>query len=89
MRIPGKSWSGKTEMSCRVFELKADELWTVTGKAARDFAQTLLKPGDICFVVSHYWDKFGGRFDGEVTMPNGEDFANQMIAAGHAVPYTP
>jgi endonuclease YncB( thermonuclease family) len=45
----------------------------------------LLKPGDICKVSSHGWDKFGGRFDGTIKMPDGRDFAKVMLESGHAV----
>jgi micrococcal nuclease len=37
-------------------------------------------------VTSHKVDKYGGRWDVELRL-NGADVAQQMIAAGHAVPY--
>lgn len=30
--------------------------------------------------------KYGGRFDGTVTLADGRDFAAVMVATGHAVP---
>jgi len=48
---------------------------------------TLVQPGDQVTVVSHGWDKFGGRFDGEVTLADGRVFGQVMIANGHAKPY--
>ena len=74
----------------RIFGINAPELSTDAGKAARDFAQTLLKPGDDVRVVSHGWDKYGGRIDGSIEYDLGgepTDFATTMIAAGHALPW--
>ena len=50
-------------------------------------AETLLPPGTLCTVVSHGWDKYGGRFDGSITLPDGSDFGERMITAGQAVAY--
>jgi endonuclease YncB( thermonuclease family) len=74
----------------RVFGINAPELSTPAGKLARDFAQTLLKPGDAVQVVSHGWDKYGGRIDGSIGFgaDEGTDFAQTMMAAGHAKPWT-
>jgi endonuclease YncB( thermonuclease family) len=35
-------------------------------------------------VTSHGWDKFGGRFDGSITLADGRDFAQVMLSTGHA-----
>jgi len=74
----------------RIFGINAPELATPEGKVARDFAKTLLAPGDEVKVVSHGWDKFGGRIDGDIAFggdpPN--DFAQTMVDAGHAKPWT-
>lgn len=37
--------------------------------------------------VPAYARKYGGRFDGTVTLPDGTDFAERMVTAGQAVPY--
>lgn len=87
IRLPGQNWAGKTEISCRVFGINAPELATVAGKASLAFAKTLLMPGDICQVRSHGWDKYGGRFDGEIVMPDGRDFATTMLTNGQAIPF--
>ena len=55
------------------------------GKAAHAYALTLCPPGTKVTVVSHGWDKYGGRFDGSLTLPDGTDFATLMLAAGQAV----
>ena len=83
--IAGQDWDGKTRLSCRVFGINAPELSTQAGKDALAYAQTLLNVGDRCKVTSHGWDKYGGRFDGEITLADGRDFGTVMIATGHAV----
>lgn len=80
----GLTFTGAT---CRVYGINAPELITLAGQRARDYAQQLLHPGDKVTVVSHGWDKFGGRYDGSITLADGRDFAFAMIAAGHAVVY--
>jgi micrococcal nuclease len=72
----------------RILGINAPELSTQAGKDARDFAQTLLKPGEDVHVMSYGWDKFGGRIDGSIAFgPNGADFGKAMIDAGHAKPW--
>jgi endonuclease YncB( thermonuclease family) len=93
IRLPGQSWSGKTMLACRVYGINAPELNTAAGKDALAYARTLLAPGDMCLVASHGWDKYGGRYDGTITLPRevtagdytGTDFASLMLASGHAV----
>lgn len=74
-------------MSCRVYGINAPELRTDAGKASLAYAQTILHPGDLCTVLSHGWDKYGGRFDGSITLPDGRDYAQVMLDSGQAVPY--
>lgn len=83
--VAGQDWNGKTRIACRVVGINAPELSTVAGKAALAYAQTLVKIGDLVTVVSHGWDKYGGRFDGAVTLANGASYGDAMIAAGQAV----
>lgn len=85
--ISALDWSGSTRISCRVFGINAPELSTAAGKTARDFAKTLLPVGASCLVTSHGWDKYGGRFDGTITLSDGRDFAAVMVASGNAVPF--
>jgi endonuclease YncB( thermonuclease family) len=85
MQLDSHDLDDKPINSCRVFGINAPELSTVAGRAALAFGQTLLKPGDHVTVVSHGWDKYGGRFDGTITLPDGTDYATLMLAAGQAV----
>jgi endonuclease YncB( thermonuclease family) len=84
--ISGLDLDGKTRLSCRVYGINAPELATDAGKAALAYALTLIQPGARCTVLSHGWDKYGGRFDGTITLADGRDFAATMLAAGQAVP---
>jgi endonuclease YncB( thermonuclease family) len=89
VELPAQSWTGTTLLACRVKGINAPELNTPEGKTARDYAQTILRPGDICQLTSHGWDKYGGRYDGTITLPDGRDFATVMLETGHAVPFNP
>lgn len=72
------------EFRCRVFGINAPELKTRAGVKAADYLQTIMPLGSEVQVVSHHWDKYGGRFDGTVTY-NGLDIATAMLDSGHAV----
>jgi endonuclease YncB( thermonuclease family) len=74
-------------LSCRVYGINAPELATAAGLSARDYARQLALPGSQVQVLSHGWDKYGGRFLGEITLASGAPFADAMIAAGHALAY--
>ena len=79
--------NGRPVISLRVFGINAPELNTDAGKASLAYAQQLCPPGTLVTVMSHGWDKYGGRFDGTITLPDGQDFSAAMIAAGQAVFY--
>jgi endonuclease YncB( thermonuclease family) len=85
IQLDSHDLDGKPVNSCRVFGINAPELATAAGKAALAFGQTLLKPGDHVTVLSHGWDKYGGRFDGTITCADGTDYATLMLAAAQAV----
>lgn len=80
----------------RVQGINAPELSTASGKAARDFAQSVLPPGTKVSVISFGWDKYGGRIDGSIHFDEpyqtlGQsytDFAQLMLDTGHAVVYS-
>jgi endonuclease YncB( thermonuclease family) len=57
------------------------------GKAAKVFAQSLIKRGDIIKFKYVAKDKYSCRVVGTVTLPDGRDFAQAMIEAGHAKIY--
>jgi micrococcal nuclease len=74
--------------NCRAYGINAPELNTAAGKLARDFARIILPALSTVTVTSHGWDKYGGRFDGTITLPDGRDWADVMVTAGHAAPLT-
>lgn len=65
----------------------APELATDQGKQALAYLQTILKVGDTVTLLSHGVDKFGGRIDGEITLPDGRDLTRTMINSGFAAPW--
>lgn len=81
-------FTGESNLSCRVFGINAPELSTQAGKDALAYALSILPIGTVVEIKSHGWDKYGGRFDGEITLPDGSDFGQTMISSGHAVPYS-
>jgi len=78
-----------TAFNCRLFGCNAPELATAAGKAALAYLETILHVGDAVTVLSHGWDKYGGRFDGTVTLADGRDLAKAMLDSGNAVPFPP
>lgn len=91
VRLPGQTWAGKADLSCRVFGINAPELKKRAadpdgpGEAALAYLESILLVGDICQVVSHGWDAYPRRFDGTVTLPDGSDLAKRMVDSGNAV----
>lgn len=77
----------KPAISCRIYGINAPELSTPAGKTALAYALKLCPVFTFVTVLSHGWDKYGGRFDGSLTLPDGTDFGEAMIAAGQAVAY--
>ena len=71
----------------RLLGCNAPELATAAGKAALAYLETLLAVGDTMTLVSHSWDKYGGRVDGTITLPDGRDLTTAMIAADQAAPW--
>lgn len=75
------------QQSVRVYGCNAPELATPAGKLALAYMQTLLKVGDTVTLLSHGWDKYGGRIDGEITLADGRDLARTLINGGAAAPW--
>jgi len=71
--------------SVRLYGCNAPEFATPAGKAALAFIETLVKVGDTVTLVSHGWDKYAGRIDGTITLADGRDLVQTMIAAGQAI----
>lgn len=73
-------------LRCRIWGINAPELTLEEGKLARDYASEICPVGTDVTVTSHGWDKYGGRFDGQLMLPDGRDFGQVMLDSGHAVP---
>ena len=82
--IKGQDLDGATRLACRVFGINAPELSTAAGKSALAYALTIMPVGTKVQVTSYGWDKYGGRFDGSLILPNGSSFSDLMISSGHA-----
>lgn len=59
----------------------------VQARAARDFVLRVFRGQTTVTLDVIGWDKYGGRFDAHVQMPDGEDLGQALIAAGLARPY--
>lgn len=90
--------TGKPQWSCRIQAdngqpINAPELNTDAGKLALAYAQQICPAGTLVLASSTQWDKYGGRWDGIITLPqqitvNGvttNDFGSLMVASGNAV----
>lgn len=80
-------WHITLQAKVRVAGIDSPELTTPEGKAARDFSARLLPPGTHVTVISRSLDKYG-RVLGAIALPDGRDYGQTLIGAGHARPYT-
>jgi endonuclease YncB( thermonuclease family) len=71
--------------SVRLLGCNAPELETQAGKDALAFILTVVSVDELVTLVSYGWDKYGGRIDGAITLPDGRVLSQVMIDAGHAV----
>jgi micrococcal nuclease len=71
---------------CRLAAVNAPELSTEEGVAAKAFVDGLCPAGTVVTFVSKQLDNYG-RPLGTVRLPDGSYLAEQLLAAGHAVPY--
>ena len=76
----------RAPISCRILAINAPELHTEAGKVACEYAISICPPQTRVTALSHGWDKYGGRFDGQLILPDGSDFGQLMLESGHAVP---
>ena len=75
----------RTNIRVRFLKYNAAELNTDEGKAARDYLQSYIFPGDTVRVVSAHWDKYANRIDGEIYKdPYVEEIGHIMFSQGHA-----
>jgi endonuclease YncB( thermonuclease family) len=70
----------------RIDGLNAPELNTPEGQKALAWTRAFLPAGLKVIVTSRQWDKYG-RVLGTLRLPDGSDYGQALIAAGHARPY--
>lgn len=77
----------RVRMACRLLGINAPELGTPGGLIARDTLRAMCPVGIGVTVKSVKPDKYGGRFDGLVALPDGRDVSQLLIAAHVAAPW--
>jgi|ERR1041385_2620910 endonuclease YncB( thermonuclease family) len=76
--------SNKTDITCRLYGINAPELWTEEGKASAYYLKQLLPVDTNVMVLSHGYDKYGARFDGTISLLDGTNINEKMVADGYA-----
>jgi endonuclease YncB( thermonuclease family) len=79
----GVTTTASQDQVCRLLGMNARELAMPGGPEARDHLTALLGTGPLR-VTSVKWDKYGGRADCLINLPDGTSVADLMIAAGFA-----
>lgn len=82
----GVKLNGSSRQVCRFLGYNARELGTPGAVEARDRLAALLSARPLK-VVSVQVDKYGGRFDGVVYLPDGSSVADVMIREGYGAPW--
>ena len=72
-------------LGLRIAEINARELTEPGGPDARNHLAALIPAGTVLAVESLRWDKYAGRIDANVTLPDGTDLASTLIAGQWAV----
>jgi len=72
----------------RLYGCNAPELATDPGKAALAYLEALMPVGTAVQLTSYGWDKYAGRTDAAILLPDGRDLMAVMIAAGQAAPWS-
>ena len=71
----------------RLYGCNAAELNTPAGVKARGFLLSVMPVGTVVTLLSEGYDKYGGRVDGSITLPDGRDLTAVMVTAGQAAPW--
>jgi micrococcal nuclease len=73
--------------SFRLLGINAREKSQAGGAAARENLSRLLPAGARLVVTSVKPDKYGGRYDGALTLADGRDVSRELIVTGWAAPW--
>ena len=68
----------------RLLGCNAIELAAPGGAEARQHLAQLLPAGTLVYLRSLQVDKFGGRYDAQITLPDGSDLVTTLVATGWA-----
>lgn len=68
----------------RLWQMNAIELAQPGGPEARDHLMAMLPVGQVVTLISHGYDKFSNRTDGQIILPSGIDVGAQMVTDGYA-----
>src|SRR3954451_1808861 len=77
-------WHITYRIRVRIVGINAPEMKTPAGVAAKQFAATLLKPGDQVTFSSGSLDKWGRPLGEIIYGPDNLHFGQEMLRAGHA-----
>lgn len=83
-----QGWDNSRLCAIRLYGMNAIELIQPGGPEARDHLMAMLPVGLAVTLISHGWDKYGDRTDGQILLPNGVDTGIQMVADGYAAAWT-
>ena len=81
----GESGNG---VALRLLGCNAIELKDAGGPESKQNLEKLLPVGSHVTLRTVRPDKFGGRYDAQITLADGRDLVGTLIAQGYAVPYS-
>jgi micrococcal nuclease len=98
VRVHVEAWKGSPveDVSVRVRGIDTPESHAPPGKcpaevklgrAAAVFGHTLTMAGDVVQLKDVWNDKYGGRVDAVLLLPDGRDWGQIMLSTKHAAPY--
>ena len=93
VKVEVPAWKGTPffDISLRLFGIDTPESHmppakcmaeVALGQRAASRAKELLKPGDAVEFIFRHIDKYGGRIDADIKLPDGRDFATVMMGEG-------
>jgi endonuclease YncB( thermonuclease family) len=74
--------------SFRLLGCNARERGQLGGPEATANLEGLVPVGSSVIITSVKVDKYGGRFDAAITMPDGSDLSTELVMGGWAAPWT-
>lgn len=75
----GSSAGVPFKIKIRLPDVNAPELNTQEGQHVRDVVKSLIENKIVTLEILR-WDKYGGRLDGRITLPDGTDLSSYLIS---------